>query len=198
MDVYRLYNSLSNIICIFNKDIDELTIKDQLVYEDPLAILDLSDLKIINTKLYMINNPKLTNLYVSGGGSDNITKTEKEIQKAKNKAEKELKKARKKDEKLMKKITKEIDKKKKTDKEEGAILDRMKNVNVDSIDKDIADVKASDGECNDASKDIFILVIKIVMVILLIICLPIVPFILVSYYSFKRLNAKIDEAVFIL
>ena len=161
MDVYRLYNSFSNIISILNKDIDDLTLKDQLVYEDPLAIIVLSDYKTINKKLNKINSNH-KDLQMSMGGG--------------------LKK------KVKNLIWEDEDKR----------VERMKNISEAEILKDYDAVTQDEGGCNEASKDIFILVIKIVMVILLIIFLPIVPFIMVSYYSFKRLNAKLDEAVYIL
>ena len=95
MDLYYLYNGCNNIYSFLNKEVNELTIEDKLIFKDPFVILFLYDLDTIKTKLDTLkkNNNKFTNIY---GGSTNIlddgTKeySQKKVEELRNKETKEL------------------------------------------------------------------------------------------------------------
>ena len=218
MDIFYFYNGCKNMYSFINKEEDELTIADTLIFKDPLVVLDLQDYNIIHKKLNTIkNNFKKYNahiniepptIYSQCGGK---TKEEKRIEKENKKRKKEADKQDKLREKEEKKALKESQKaeKKKEDekkneekqkkKEEKNAKKQMKkeakmeaedDVDIEQMEKD-ADEEDADADFRKTVKQ----TLKVIIIIIFVITLPLIPFILLSYYSFARLNGLLQSDI---
>ena len=186
MDIFYFYNGCKNMYSFINKNEDELTIADTLIFKDPLVVLDLHDYNTIHKKLNAIkNNFKKYNsninieppsIYSQCGGKPT---EEEKIRKAEKKQKKEEEKQKKREEKNAEKQMKKE-----------AKMEAEDDVDLEQMEKD-ADDEDAEADFRKTVKQ----TLKVIIIIIFVIMLPLIPFILLSYYSFARLNGLFQSDI---
>jgi predicted secreted protein len=162
MDLYLFYNGINNLIDIYNVPEDKVSIKHTYLFNDPLLLS-----QYVNTKLFTCTTINTDEQY---GGAKKKKKG--------NSAEKNAAEAEKKRIKAGLKEQKAAAK--------GA-SEKVSSADVDST------LKESEDEDEMAQfKKIIKQFMKIIIGIIIVICIPIVPWVLISFYAFKSLGNFIE------
>jgi hypothetical protein len=159
MDIYLFYNCFNNFYDLYNTDIDELNSNHEKIFNNPLVLYNYYN--------YLQNDDNKDNYYIYdiiGGG----------------KGDKGAKKAGKVEKKGKLKKIAEADKAKAAEIRGKYSQKFIKNLTAPSTSKKPT---TDTDEIFDILKSFF----KVIIGILVVVCIPIVPWILISFYAFKNL-----------
>ena len=216
MDLYLFYNCICNMNEIFTKNDDELTLEDEKLFNNPLVLYNYYNNSLYKTGhvAEALANPGLTITaaqYATSGvsGLGNSIRSiqigsakDKAAAKAEKAAKKDAKKKAKKEAKEAKKAEKEAKKGEKGEKKEGENPDDPKKPKEGAKEKLKGAIKEGalkgfarreNQEETDELIDMLKTFMKTIIIILIIVCIPIVPWILISFYAFQNLSGFIQN-----
>jgi hypothetical protein len=210
MDIYFIYKSLNNIYNQLNKDPSDIDNKDLLVMMDPFFITEMELLNIeykkinkrrikrggssesnsnsSNNNLESSNNSELNN----SDNSDNNNSDNSENSENNNGLSKAELKAQRKEEKQQKKAEKLQEKREKKQEKIKEDLEVSTEQQMEKMEEEER-AKKRDPKANDASASIKKMLYKSLKVLIILALIgggPFLPWILITYYTFKKLSSS--------